>query len=402
MVRRLSGGVNLEDGDSCGFSQASDQINVAATGLDPALADNGGPTLTHALLPGSPAIDQGNSFGLTTDQRGDPRPVDFSGIANAPGEDGTDIGAFEVESACMGETSPSLGCHTLALTVSVSGLGTVTSLPAGVNCDSSCARPFGAGSSVVLTATPQSGSTFAGWSGGGCSGIGTCTVALGSDQSITATFNTTPPRHTLTLTKTGTGSGSVTSSPAGVDCGQTCSHAYDAGTRVTLTATPLPGSTFGRWSGGGCGGTRTCVLTIGADTSVSAAFALTPAPALSALRVSPHKFVLTGRLARGRCVAATHANRNSGRCTRALAFRISYRLTTAARVSFTVEQIRNHRFVPYRGTIARSSPAGASRFTFNGRIGSRRLGPSSYRLTATTQANGRTGKSQTIRFEIGR
>jgi hypothetical protein len=58
------------------------------------LADNGGPTMTRALLEGSPAIDQGNSFGATTDQRGKPRPIDFDASSAAPG-DGSDIGAFE-------------------------------------------------------------------------------------------------------------------------------------------------------------------------------------------------------------------------------------------------------------------------------------------------------------------
>jgi hypothetical protein len=52
-----------------------------------ALADNGGPTKTHALLAGSPAINKGNSFRATTDQRGVARPV---GVAS-------DIGAFEFE-----------------------------------------------------------------------------------------------------------------------------------------------------------------------------------------------------------------------------------------------------------------------------------------------------------------
>ena len=41
---------------------------------------------------------------------------------------------------------------------------------------------------MTLTATPASGSTFAGWSGGGCSGTGTCTVAMSADQNVTATF----------------------------------------------------------------------------------------------------------------------------------------------------------------------------------------------------------------------
>ena len=67
-------------------------------GQDPLLgplADNGGPTRTHALLPGSPAIDRGSSGGLTTDQRGQPRPVRFPACLS-PG-DGSDIGAYEAD-----------------------------------------------------------------------------------------------------------------------------------------------------------------------------------------------------------------------------------------------------------------------------------------------------------------
>ncbi|MGH8095543.1 MAG: choice-of-anchor Q domain-containing protein [Chthoniobacterales bacterium] len=60
------------------------------------LQDNGGLTFTMALLPGSPAIDQGVSQGLSTDQRGMPRTADQPNIPNASGGDGTDIGAFEL------------------------------------------------------------------------------------------------------------------------------------------------------------------------------------------------------------------------------------------------------------------------------------------------------------------
>ncbi|HUJ55842.1 MAG TPA: PKD domain-containing protein, partial [Gaiellaceae bacterium] len=66
--------------------------------------------------------------------------------------------------------------------------------------------------------------------------------------------------HTLSVTRSGAGSGTVTSSPAGVSCGATCSHAYGAGTSVTLTARASSGSTFAGWSGGGCSGTRACVV----------------------------------------------------------------------------------------------------------------------------------------------
>jgi len=68
-------------------------------GVDPLLGplqNNGGPTPTMALLPGSPAIDSGSSFGIFTDQRGHRRPFDYFEIPNVDEGDGSDIGAFEV------------------------------------------------------------------------------------------------------------------------------------------------------------------------------------------------------------------------------------------------------------------------------------------------------------------
>jgi hypothetical protein len=78
---------------STGFGATGDQLNINPL-LGP-LADNGGPTKTIALRVGSPAVDTGKSFGLTTDQRGSPRLFDDSNIPNASGGDGTDIGAYE-------------------------------------------------------------------------------------------------------------------------------------------------------------------------------------------------------------------------------------------------------------------------------------------------------------------
>jgi hypothetical protein len=91
-----SGGFNLDEDGSCGFTKSSDLVEVVA-GLDPVLRDNGGPTPTHALLTGSIAIDRGNSFGATVDQRGLLRPSDFSEVSNKEGGDGSDIGAFELQ-----------------------------------------------------------------------------------------------------------------------------------------------------------------------------------------------------------------------------------------------------------------------------------------------------------------
>ena len=98
----ISLGFNLI-GDNSGstFPPATgDQIGTSASPIDPLLgqlADNGGPSKTQALLSGSTAIDQGNSFGSTTDQRGQPRPYRYDPTITEPsGGDGSDMGAFEV------------------------------------------------------------------------------------------------------------------------------------------------------------------------------------------------------------------------------------------------------------------------------------------------------------------
>jgi trimeric autotransporter adhesin len=85
-------------------------------------------------------------------------------------------------------------------------------------------------------------------------------------------YSWTVQGHTLTIAKTGHGTGAVESSPAGIDCGTGCSHAFPVGTLVTLTATPAAGSTFTGWSAQGCPGTGTCAVTMNSATSVTANF----------------------------------------------------------------------------------------------------------------------------------
>jgi len=82
----------------------------------------------------------------------------------------------------------------------------------------------------------------------------------------------TVPSFSMTITTTGTGNGVVTSSPRGINCGTDCVYSYNAGTKVTLTAIADAGSAFVGWSGGGCAGTRACVVTVNAAKSVTATF----------------------------------------------------------------------------------------------------------------------------------
>lgn len=95
------GGTSLASGDNNICTDSTGNLfgandKPATNPLLAPLADNGGPTRTHSLLAGSPALDQGRPIaGLSTDQRGVARPVDNPALANAANGDGTDIGAFE-------------------------------------------------------------------------------------------------------------------------------------------------------------------------------------------------------------------------------------------------------------------------------------------------------------------
>lgn len=97
----------------------SDLQNVDAR-LGP-LQDNGGPTLTHALLAGSPANDAGKSSSdFPSDQRNQPRRVDNPSIPNALGGDGADIGALEVDHTLRCTEARMAGSNILVRFTSVS------------------------------------------------------------------------------------------------------------------------------------------------------------------------------------------------------------------------------------------------------------------------------------------
>jgi preprotein translocase subunit YajC len=92
---------------------------------------------------------------------------------------------------------------------------------------------------------------------------------MDANKTVAATFN--QQQYTLMVTKAGTGSGTVTSSPAGINCGSDCSEAYNEGANVILTATASASSTFTGWSGA-CSGTGQCSVTMDADKTVIATF----------------------------------------------------------------------------------------------------------------------------------
>ncbi|MBZ0092148.1 MAG: DUF1566 domain-containing protein [Sulfuricellaceae bacterium] len=88
-------------------------------------------------------------------------------------------------------TGQSIGTYALSVSAAGTGFGTVTSTDSNINCGSTCSANYTFGTHVTLAATPASGSSFAGWSGG-CSGTGSCTVTMNAAQIVTAIFTTNP------------------------------------------------------------------------------------------------------------------------------------------------------------------------------------------------------------------
>jgi hypothetical protein len=167
----------------------------------------------------------------------------------------------------------------LTVTKDGQGSGTVVSSPAGIDCGADCTGTYTHGTTVTLTASPTGAAVFAGWSGGGCTGTGTCVVDLNGDTSVTAKFVLDQQTLTVTNASEVDGRGDVSSTPVGIECGSTldCSETYSGGTIVTLVATPDVNSTFIGWSGA-CSGTGSCVVTMDAATAVTATFVGSPPP----------------------------------------------------------------------------------------------------------------------------
>ena len=158
---------------------------------------------------------------------------------------------------------------TLSVVKSGTGIGTVTSAPAGVSCGAVCAATYAGGAVVTLTATANAASSFAGWSGA-CLGTATCRLTLITDVTVTATFTPKPQR--LTISRTGSGSGAVTSDPPGISCPATCAATFAGNSTVSMSAAPSPGSTFTGWSGACHGADTTCTVSMTAAQSVIAMF----------------------------------------------------------------------------------------------------------------------------------
>ncbi len=129
------------------------------------------------------------------------------------------------------------------VTVSKTGSGVGIVSGTGIDCGTGCTTDLAANSQVSLTATPNPGSVFTGWSGA-CSGATrTCSFPLTADATVTASF-----ARLYRLTVRHSQFGTVITRPAGISCGAKCVANFRPGI-VTLIARPSTGHTFVRWAG---------------------------------------------------------------------------------------------------------------------------------------------------------
>jgi CSLREA domain-containing protein len=214
-----SHGYNLSSDDASAFLNQTGDQNSTDPKLGP-LQDNGGPTFTHALLPTSPAIDKGiNPDSLATDQRGPgfDRTYD-SGVANASGGDGTDIGAFEVQNTpptITGETI-SQAQGTTSTNVKIATVSDNEDPPATLTVTVNSTNPS---NGVTVSANPVDGSgNVTATVAASCSATNATFTLRVTDPgglyaqdtlTVNVTANATPPVITLT----GTGAKVLKQSP---------------------------------------------------------------------------------------------------------------------------------------------------------------------------------------------
>ena len=185
------------DGDGVAYRHAGGSETIQAFGVQPdgkiVLAGDSYRTTVDAvafrLLPsGAPDLSFGDRGAAIIDEG---RIEEHHAVAFQP-DRGILLGGVHVVAGSDRRALHRVFGDPFALRVEVSGPGSVVSDPAGIDCGAQCALELDAGAWRTLTARPDEGAVFTGWSGGGCSGTGPCSVTLRGDTLVRATFAAAP------------------------------------------------------------------------------------------------------------------------------------------------------------------------------------------------------------------
>ena len=218
------------------------------------------------------------------------------------------------------------------------GSGSVQSAPPGIGCGAACSGSFEDGSEVTLTATPAPGSAFAGWSGAGCAGAGSCALTMSADRTVTATFNAVPPAPPPPVPPT-----KATISALGES---------NSSFTVGPSSTPLTGQTSAKRH------KRGTVFSFRLDQAAT-------------VKIAIQKKVPGRRVARS-CRAESRRLRHKPRCTRTIKI----------------------------ATLIRSGRPGLNKVPFSGRIRASALPPGRYQVTFTAVDGAGASPPKTLSFTI--
>jgi hypothetical protein len=254
-----------------GTITGTDTGTGTCTPAGPSVTCDAGPTDSVAFTANAPA---GYTAGMWTDSGGSPTCT------------GADSGTCTIVAFTAPTTDtlnasfdPVVVPHTVTAASASAGNGTAgaATTDAGVTCNGgvSCTGPNG--DHVTLTATANTGYTFADWTGGSCGAASPCAVTINGDETDTAHFTANP----VAITYMAGADGAVSATDNGAACGGgTCNAHY--GDSITLTATPDLAYHFGGWTGGSCNGNANanCTFTATAAETDTASFTSTGSAAL--------------------------------------------------------------------------------------------------------------------------
>jgi hypothetical protein len=242
------------------YQQATDASSLADGGADGGGRDAG-------------ARDTGTSDAATSDAGGRDAGLGDAAMADMGGTNDASFDAGAPDSP----TDAGPVQHHVSVTITGGGAGMVSAMGGALTCSSgTCSWSVDDGTTLVIHPAPGSTSTLTSW-GGACSATAAttdCSLTVTADAALTATFDiqrvnltvviANPPGTVMVAGGGSTSSCDQTSSP--------CVTMVNVGTTVTLTATPVSPNTEVAWSVGTCSG-NTCMVTVNADTMVTATFA---------------------------------------------------------------------------------------------------------------------------------